>query len=78
MVHFMASLYSGLSTQGGWDGSLLMQTIYLVINQVTVSKLLSGSNACNGIMYFVPLCYIQIQAELDLSPLTNVAPRFVV
>ena len=27
-----------------------------------------GSNACNGIMYFVPLCFIQIQAELDISP----------
>ena len=34
-----------------------------------------GSKACNGIMYFVPLCYIQIQAELDVSPLSYVAPR---
>ena len=38
--------------------------------------LMLGSNACFGIMYFVPLCYIQIKAELDVSPLIYVAPRF--
>ena len=32
-----------------------------------------GSNACN--LEFVQLCYIQIQAELDVSPLTYVVPR---
>ena len=37
-----------------------------------------GSSACNEIMYFVPLCYIQIQAELDVSPRNYVAPSFVV
>ena len=35
-----------------------------------------GSNVCNGIMYFIPLCCIQIQAELDVAPHNNVAPGF--
>ena len=38
--------------------------------------LMLGSDACFGIMYFVPLCYIQIQAELDVSPLIYVATGF--
>ena len=35
-----------------------------------------GSNACFGIIFYVPLCYIQIQAELDVFPLICYAPRF--
>ena len=37
--------------------------------------LMLGSNACFGIMYFVPLCYIQIKAELDVSNLKYVTTR---
>ena len=41
-----------------------------------------GSNACNGIMLYVPLCYIQIQSKLlpsltsrHLLALTNMTQR---
>ena len=37
-----------------------------------------GSNACFGIIFYVPLCYIQIQAELDVFSLIRVAPRFLI
>ena len=33
-----------------------------------------GTNACFRILFYVPLCYIQIQAELDLSSHIYVVP----
>ena len=41
-------------------------------------NVMPGSNVCIGMMYFVPSCYIQIQAELDVSPLIYAKPRFFV
>ena len=38
--------------------------------------LIPGSNACFGIMFYVPLCYIQIQAEQDVFSLIFFEPRF--
>ena len=53
-----------------------VETIFNLYKEFQDQNLMLGSNACFGIMYFVPLCYIQIEAALDVSPLIYVASRF--
>ena len=51
-----------------------VETIFNLYKEFQDQNLMLGSNACFGIMYFVPLCYIQ--ASLNVSSHINVAPGF--